>query len=138
MRISILFFLILVSYFFYFVYFIAMASENGFKIMCLLHLTPVIPFGPISYICGTTNMSITTFALSNVAIIPLVIFYIFIGASMNHFILSLNEAIQGRGKDAEYYHMSFMIGGIIISIASISYISHIVKNELDKVSFTNL
>ena len=79
-------------------------------------------------------MSLMIFALSNIAMIPLAIFYIFIGASMNRFILSLNEALKGRGQDAEMYHFVFMLGGIFISAASISYISHVVKKELNKVS----
>lgn len=60
-------------------------SENGFKIMCLLYLTPILPLGPVSYMVGTTSMSIGKFAGAKVAAVPIVIMYCFIGASTDTF-----------------------------------------------------
>lgn len=60
-------------------------SENGFKIMCLLYLTPILPLGPVSYMVGTTSMSIGKFAGAKVAAVPIVMMYCFIGASTDTF-----------------------------------------------------
>ncbi len=60
-------------------------SENGFKIMCLLYLTPILPLGPVSYMVGTTSMSIGKFAAAKVAAVPIVMMYCFIGASTDTF-----------------------------------------------------
>ena len=35
--------------------------------MCLLYLTPILPLGPVSYLVGTTSMSIGKFAGGKVA-----------------------------------------------------------------------
>lgn len=66
-------------------------SENGFKIMCLLYLTPILPLGPVSYMVGTTSMSIGKFAGAKVAAVPIVMMYCFIGASTDTFF--------GNGED---------------------------------------
>lgn len=48
-------------------------SENGFKIMCLLYLTPVLPLGPVAYMCGTTSMRLISFATAKIAALPLMV-----------------------------------------------------------------
>lgn len=60
-------------------------SDNGFKIMCLLYLTPILPLGPVSYICGTTSMPLIKFASAKIACVPLMLLYTFIGASTDTF-----------------------------------------------------
>lgn len=53
-------------------------SENGFKIMCLLYLTPILPLGPVSYMVGTTSMPVLRFAAAKIAALPLMLLYVFI------------------------------------------------------------
>ena len=59
----------------------AAISENGFKIMAMLYLTPITPLGPISYLIGTTNMKLSSFAKAKIAALPLTMIYVFLGAS---------------------------------------------------------
>lgn len=56
-------------------------GKNGFKIMALLYLSPILPLGPVSYMCGTTSMKLSHFAAAKVACVPLMVFYVFLGAS---------------------------------------------------------
>ena len=63
-------------------------SENSFRIVCLLYLTPVLPLGPVSYMFGTTSMPLSRFAAAKIAAVPLMMLYTFIGASTDTFFSS--------------------------------------------------
>eukprot|EP00545_Synedropsis_sp_CCMP1620_P005848 CAMPEP_0119029238 /NCGR_PEP_ID=MMETSP1176-20130426/40377_1 /TAXON_ID=265551 /ORGANISM="Synedropsis recta cf, Strain CCMP1620" /LENGTH=236 /DNA_ID=CAMNT_0006985559 /DNA_START=48 /DNA_END=755 /DNA_ORIENTATION=- len=39
-------------------------SEHGLRIMAMLYLTPVLPLGPVSYMCGSTSMALSSFVLA--------------------------------------------------------------------------
>lgn len=114
-------------------------NDCGFRIMCLIHLTPVVPFGPISYMCGTTSMSVTIFALSNVAVIPLSILYILMSASAGHLMTSIGEVEKEMNINAPDNTTSSMlskfavVGGVVFSMLSIGIISHVVRMELDMI-----
>jgi hypothetical protein len=66
----------------------AAVSENSFRIVCLLYLTPVLPLGPVSYMFGTTSMPLSRFAAAKIAAVPLMMLYTFIGASTDTFFSS--------------------------------------------------
>jgi uncharacterized membrane protein YdjX (TVP38/TMEM64 family) len=67
-------------------------SENGFKIMVMLYLTPITPLGPLSYLIGTTNMKLSSFAKAKIAALPLTMMYVFLGASTGT--LFLNHSLE--------------------------------------------
>jgi uncharacterized membrane protein YdjX (TVP38/TMEM64 family) len=73
-------------------------SDNGFKIMCLLYLTPILPLGPVSYICGTTSMPLIKFASAKIACVPLMLLYTFIGASTDTFFTGSSTSISSSGS----------------------------------------
>jgi len=56
-------------------------SDNGFKIMTLIYLTPVVPLGPISYMMGTTSMPLVAFAKAKIAALPFTVLYVYLGAA---------------------------------------------------------
>lgn len=134
-------------------------SDNGFKIMCLLYLTPILPLGPVSYMCGTTSMPLVKFAMAKIAALPLMLLYVFIGASTDTFFTGADPhhddtdvgatageegsagdnsnnnvvAVKKMGIDEET-HRKMVLFGLILSIISMSLVSHFVKKELYKVS----
>ena len=122
-------------------------SDNGFKIMCLLYLTPILPLGPVAYMCGTTSMPIFSFAAAKIGAAPLTLLYAFIGASTDAFFGSssveggddgnsdkitktLNNKKMGMDEDT---HRKMVLFGLILSILSMSLVSHVVKKELYKI-----
>ena len=127
-------------------------SDNGFKIMCLLYLTPILPLGPVSYMIGTTSMPLAKFAMAKIGALPLMLLYVLIGASTDTF-FSHDDDNTKDGKDAssgvegggdgssskkmgidEETHRKMVLFGLILSIISMSLVSHFVKKELYKVS----
>lgn len=129
----------------------AAVSEKGFKIMALLYLTPVLPLGPVSYMIGTTSMSLSHFAAAKIACLPLMTFYVFLGASTGTIIhgkskkgvgdADLGSVPAGAGNgDVSMPEMvmegestSMIIFGVCLSALSVALISHVVKKELLKI-----
>jgi len=124
-------------------------SENGFKIMSLLYLTPVMPLGPVSYMMGTTSMPLVDFAKAKIFALPLTVLYVYMGAATGTLMTATStnteEDQQGitntkpQPLSAQMHEMSLspkaMIFGIILSVVSIALISYRMKMELDKVRF---
>lgn len=120
-------------------------SDNGFKIMCLLYLTPILPLGPVSYMCGTTSMPLIRFASAKIAALPLMLMYVFIGASTDTFFGDgTDHSNEGGGGEVnlkevkkigvdEATHKKMVLFGLCLSIISMSLVSHFVKKELYKI-----
>lgn len=121
-------------------------ASNGFKIMCLIYLTPAVPLGPMSYMMGTTSMDLMDFALAKIAHAPITVLYIYLGAATGTLMLEDESGNSNAGTDGEHggsVHKANMdemslnpqlaIGGILFSIMTITYISIKMKKELQKV-----
>lgn len=109
-------------------------SEQGLRIMAMLYLTPVLPLGPVSYMCGTTSMALSSFAMAKVASLPLMILYVFIGASTGTL---LTDPTGSEAKQIEE-NKTLIIMGILLSAVMITGISHYIRKELDKVSLARV
>lgn len=59
-----------------------MMQESGFKYLFILRLPPIIPYDPLSYACGLTNISYKDFILASlIGVMPETICYSIIGTS---------------------------------------------------------
>jgi len=60
-------------------------DKNGFKILFLLRLPPILPYDPLSYACGFTNIKYLTFILASViGAIPETLCFSILGPSFKH------------------------------------------------------
>jgi uncharacterized membrane protein YdjX (TVP38/TMEM64 family) len=112
------------------------AAEHGLRIMAMLYLTPILPLGPVSYMCGTTSMALSSFVTAKIASLPLMLLYAFIGASAGALIKSKSSSKDGPAKDEmkEIEGNRFLIvSGILMSFVMIACITHNIKKELNKV-----
>ena len=111
------------------------ASEQGLKIMAMLYLTPVLPLGLVSYMCGTTSMNIVSFAVAKIASAPLYLIYTFMGASAHSLIKhggkgaadTLDETTQ---LEENKFHI---IAGLLLSVIMMTLITKHIKKELMKI-----
>lgn len=99
----------------------AAVSEHGLRIMAMLYLTPVLPLGPVSYMCGSTSMALSSFVLAKVASLPLMLLYVYIGAAAGTLIAD---------ADAIEHNSTLILSGICLSAVMISFISHFIRKEL--------
>lgn len=118
-------------------------SDNGFKLMCLLYLTPVLPLSIVSYLLGTTSMQLYKFAAAKIAAVPLMLMYVFIGASTDMLISAGTEdesITDGNSAKTskkisvdDETHRKMVLIGICLSVVSMSLVSHFVKKQLNEV-----
>jgi uncharacterized membrane protein YdjX (TVP38/TMEM64 family) len=104
-------------------------SENGLRIMAMLHLTPILPLGPISYLCGTTSMMLWSFAVARVASLPLMFLYVFVGASTGTLLSKDNE----EDTEANEKHKFALVVGMVLSAVMIGMIGYFIKKELNRI-----
>jgi len=100
--------------------------------MAMLYLTPILPLGPVSYMCGTTSMALSSFVLARIASLPLMFLYSFVGASTG--------ALAGgkSGNDGEAIkeiegNQTLIVSGILFSILMVAGITRYIKKELNYV-----
>lgn len=97
--------------------------------MAMLYLTPILPLGPVSYMCGTTSMKLSSFVLAKVAATPLMMLYVFIGASTGSLVSKDANAQIKEIEENEY----LIVSGIALSFIMIACITKHVKKELNTV-----
>lgn len=100
--------------------------------MAMLYLTPILPLGPVSYMCGTTSMALRSFVLAKIASLPLMLLYCFIGASTGSLLSADPKAASEEIKSIEE-NQTLIISGILLSFLMIGGITHFIKKELEKI-----
>ena len=111
--------------------------------MAMLYLTPVLPLGLVSYMCGTTAMKLHNFAVAKIASLPLYLMYTFMGASAHSFIKGgnggKNDGDLGKSLAEEANKLEenqyLILCGLILSAVMIALISRKIKKELMKVRY---
>ena len=109
------------------------SEQHGLRIMAMLYLTPILPLGPVSYMCGTTSMALHHFVLAKVAALPLMCLYAIIGASTGTLIHKNDEMLSAEQVQAIEENQTLIVGGIVLSILSIACITHYIKKELNQI-----
>jgi hypothetical protein len=127
------------------------ATEHGLRIMAMLYLTPILPLGPVSYMCGTTSLKLSHFIIAKIAALPLMMLYVLIGASTGTLIgtgttttttattsslasdsLPTDHSPNDTAQSIES-NETLIISGILLSFASIAGITHYIKKELNHI-----
>lgn len=118
------------------------SEQHGLRIMAMLYLTPILPLGPVSYMCGTTSMTLTHFVLAKVAALPLMMLYVFLGASAGTLMSKTNKNIGGGTDNVGISpdqvrnieeNEKLVILGLVLSAFSIGVITTYIKKELNKI-----
>jgi uncharacterized membrane protein YdjX (TVP38/TMEM64 family) len=66
-------------------------QHNGFRVMVLLRLCPVVPFNGLNYIGGVTSISMEHFVLGLVGTLPLLIFTVVLGATAESLLVTQDD-----------------------------------------------
>lgn len=57
----------------------ALVASRGWRLVCLLRLSPVMPFSATSYLLGLSSIRFTDYLLGTLACLPALLGYVFIG-----------------------------------------------------------
>ncbi len=58
----------------------AAVSRDGWKLVCLLRLSPVMPFSATSYLLGLSSISLPNYLAGTLASLPALLAYVFLGS----------------------------------------------------------
>jgi len=110
-------------------------SEQGVKIMAMLYLTPVLPLGLVSYMCGTTAMDLYSFVVAKIASLPIYLMYTFMGASAHSFIKGSEGRRISLTDEANKLEESrfLIVSGLVLSVIMITLITRKIRKELMKI-----
>lgn len=100
---------------------------NGFKIMLLLRLSPLIPYNALDYISGITSISVQHYSLALVGLLPGGIVMCYIGATAS----SLADGAAATENKA--VRTAVLIAGLFFALAGTAVASYYSKIELDKI-----
>jgi hypothetical protein len=105
---------------------------NGFKIMLLLRLSPLIPFNALDYISGVTSISLQKYSLALVGIIPGTITFCYIGATASSF----GDATTAASAN-KTLHATILVLGVVFALAGGAVASYYSKIELERILHLN-
>lgn len=103
-------------------------EEEGWKIVCLTHLSPVMPFSVINYAYGLTNISVGEFLLATeLGSIPSTCIYVYVGTLLGNL-----AKIGPEIRHHDLLEWLFQGMGLIVTIAVTIYISRMASQTLKK------
>jgi len=104
-------------------------AVQGYRIMALLRLSPIIPFNILNYIVGVTAVSFMHYTLTIFAILPGTILYVFLGASAGSYVSDSDGAESS--KTVTYIVIAV---GIVFGVLAVAGTSYYAKQELNKLT----
>jgi uncharacterized membrane protein YdjX (TVP38/TMEM64 family) len=101
-------------------------GKNGWKIVGLLRLSPLIPFNLSNYFYGITSISFRAYVLvSAIGMIPGTLLYAYLGA--------IGQAgVSGGGAGRSVWQYVLLSVGLVATIAVTVLVSRIARNALKK------
>jgi uncharacterized membrane protein YdjX (TVP38/TMEM64 family) len=100
-------------------------SDEGWKIVALLRLSPALPFNLQNYLYGLTGIGFWTCVLTSwVAMLPGTFMYIYLG-NLGRAGL---EAAEGKGKSPAEW--AVIVVGLLATIAVTIYITHVARRAI--------
>ncbi|EME32487.1 DNA glycosylase [Galdieria sulphuraria] len=106
-------------------------SRQGFRIVFLLRLSPILPFAISNYLYGLTSIPIGPYILASwLGMLPGTTLYVYGGFVGRSVTLSMNSGIE---LHSEWFQQPLMIGaGILVSLGVVSQISKLATEVLNE------
>jgi uncharacterized membrane protein YdjX (TVP38/TMEM64 family) len=103
-------------------------QEDGWKMVFLTRLSPLMPFSLINYALGLTKLSAWRFLLATeVGSVPATIVYVYLGTLMGN-LAKVRTDLHGH----QTIRWEFQGAGLVITIAITIYITHLASQALKK------
>jgi uncharacterized membrane protein YdjX (TVP38/TMEM64 family) len=101
-------------------------EKNGFKVVVLLRLQPVIPFNMLNYALGLTSIRLRDYALASwIGMLPATVLYVYLGSIMN----DVSDLLRGRPNSGVAGRV-LLWGGLVAMVALVWWLGRIAKRAL--------
>ncbi len=101
-------------------------GREGFKIVLLLRLTPVVPFVLLNYALGLTRVKLRDYVLAFSGMLPATLLYVYYGKVVG----DLAEIAAGSGGERGWETWVFTGVGLVATIAVITVVTRIARRAL--------
>jgi uncharacterized membrane protein YdjX (TVP38/TMEM64 family) len=108
----------------------AAVERNGFKLVLLLRLSPVVPFNALNYVLSLSNVGLGTYvAASAIGMLPATAFYVYLGSlAPTAAQLSMAGQAGGTGRTVLY------VGGLLATLAVVIIATRAARRALAEVA----
>lgn len=111
----------------------AAVAEQGFKIVFLTRLSPVLPFNLLNYAFGLTRVRLRDFVLASwIGMFPGTLLYVSVGSAAKN----LSDILTGRTEGGPAQKVLFALG-LLATLAVSIVLARIAKKALAQASITN-
>jgi uncharacterized membrane protein YdjX (TVP38/TMEM64 family) len=101
-------------------------EKNGFKVVVLLRLQPVIPFNMLNYALGLTSIRLRDYALASwIGMLPATVLYVYLGSIMN----DVSDLLRGRPNSGVAGRV-LLWGGLAGMVALVWWLGRVAKRAL--------
>ncbi|KAL7578394.1 hypothetical protein ACA910_012794 [Epithemia clementina (nom. ined.)] len=101
-------------------------SREGFKIMALLRLCPIIPFNALNHVGGITKISLEEYTFAMIGIIPNIVLWVLVGATTNNI---QNTDTEGG---VHVFYITMLVCGIIFAVVGLFLLYRFGRDELHR------
>lgn len=99
-------------------------AKNGWKVVALLRLSPVVPFSISNYLYGLTSVRFAPYlAASWAAMLPATFLYVYLGAA---------GASLGQGRERNPWEWVLLAGGLAATAAVTVILARVARKELER------
>lgn len=102
-------------------------GDEGFKMIFLLRLSPVIPFNAFNYFAGITSVKFRSYFAASLGMIPGTVVYCFVGTTIGE--LSGASSVGFTENPAT---LSLLIVGSVLAVLSIVFVSYKAKKAVNR------
>jgi uncharacterized membrane protein YdjX (TVP38/TMEM64 family) len=99
---------------------------QGFKIIVLMHLSPLIPYNLLNYACGISTIRFRDFLLGTIGMLPLIVLYTYYGKVIGDVAAIATGTAVPRGPE---YYVALGLG-LVATIALTVVITRAAKKAL--------
>mmetsp|Transcript_35502 Transcript_35502/g.52003 ORF Transcript_35502/g.52003 Transcript_35502/m.52003 type:complete len:238 (+) Transcript_35502:364-1077(+) len=111
-------------------------EHNGIKIMILLRLSPLIPYNALDFMSGITSISIASYSIALLGVLPGVVLYTFIGATASTLGDHDGDGMTGGGggeSQNPLVRKISLVFGILFAALGVSVAAYHANKELKKI-----
>lgn len=98
----------------------AALGRDGWKLVCILRMSPIMPFVATSYALGLSSVSARHYALGTLAALPALLGYVLLGSLAQSGLLALSSGVGPL-------HWGLLAAGVVATVALIVYVGRIVS-----------
>jgi uncharacterized membrane protein YdjX (TVP38/TMEM64 family) len=105
-------------------------QERGVTLLILLRLCPVIPFTPVNFFFGATEIPFKHFCLGLLAVLPSTAAHVFLGTTLS----DIQDAVNGKTNWSDNIALLVLcIIGTALAILAIVWVSWLTKKHLQDI-----